>query len=118
MTTHSIVHIEFPAAETAQSTEFYSKLFGWQVQHHPEMSYPTFAVEGGVGGGFPQVDGEMVQPGNVLVYVSTDDIEASLARVEELGGQTVVPRTDIPGIGFFAIFRDPTGNRVALYSER
>ena len=52
----------------------------------------------------------------MLVYVGTDDIEASLAKAESLGGSTIVPKTEIPGQGWFAVFTDPTGNRMALYT--
>lgn len=114
---NQIVHVEFPAADAEAAGQFYAELFGWKTQSVPEMSYVLFHADGGPGGGFPTVDGEMVQPGGVLVYVDTDDIEASLARAEALGGTTLVPRTEIPGIGWFAIFTDPTGNRVALYTD-
>jgi predicted enzyme related to lactoylglutathione lyase len=113
---HPIVHVEIPAANQQAAGDFYAKLFGWNIQHMPEMNYSTFAAEGGPGGGFPQV-GDMAKPGEVLIYVGTDDIEASLAQAESLGGKTVVPKTEIPGIGWFGIFQDPTGNRMALYTN-
>jgi predicted enzyme related to lactoylglutathione lyase len=114
---HPIVHVEFPATNIDATAAFYAELFGWKVEHHPEMDYATFAAEGGPGGGFPRADGERLNPGDVLVYVGTDDIEASLARAESLGGSTVVPKTEIPHIGWFAVFSDPTGNRVALFTS-
>ena len=116
MSQHPIVHVEIPAADQAASGEFYSELFGWKYQAFPELDYAMFEAEGGPGGGFPKVDGQMVTPGSVMVYIGTDDIEASLAKAESLGGSTVVPKTEIPGQGWFAIFSDPTGNRLALYT--
>jgi predicted enzyme related to lactoylglutathione lyase len=118
MASHPIVHVEFPSNDLQASGRFYAELFGWGVEHHPEMNYATFEAQGGPGGGFPQVDGQVVTPGAVLVYVGTDDIDASLAKAESLGGQTVVPKTEIPSIGWFGVFTDPTGNRVALYTPR
>jgi predicted enzyme related to lactoylglutathione lyase len=117
MASHPIVHIEFPAANSAAAGSFYAELFGWRVRQRPELGgYAYFEADGGLGGGFPQVDGQMVTPGNVLVYVGTDDIEATLARAEQLGGSRVVPKTKIPPLGWFAVFADPTGNRVALFT--
>jgi len=113
---HAIVHVEIPAADQESTGKFYSELFGWSFQSHPEMDYAMFEAEGGPGGGYPKLDGEIVTPGAVMVYVGTDDIEASLAKAESLGGKTVVPKTEIPGQGWFAIFSDPTGNRLALYT--
>ena len=57
-----------------------------------------------------------VQAGDVLVYVATDDVQASLAKAESLGGKTLVPKTEIPKIGWFGIFADPTGNKVGLFT--
>ncbi len=117
MNQHPIVHVEIPAEDQAASGQFYSDLFGWKIQSFPEMGYATFDAEGGPGGGFPKIDGEGVTPGAVLVYVGTDDIEASLAKAESLGGNTVVPKTEIPGMGWFGVFSDPAGNRIALYTN-
>ena len=116
MSQHPIVHVEIPAADQAASGQFYSELFGWKYSAYPEMDYAVFEAEGGPGGGFPKVNGQDVTPGSVLVYVGTDDIEASLAKAESLGGSTIVPKTEIPGQGWFAVFSDPTGNRLALYT--
>jgi predicted enzyme related to lactoylglutathione lyase len=113
---HPIVHVEIPAADQESTGKFYSELFGWKYQAFPELDYALFEAEGGPGGGFPKVDGQTVTPGAVMVYIGTDDIEASLAKAESLGGSTVVPKTEIPGQGWFAIFSDPTGNRLALYT--
>lgn len=117
MAGHTIVHVEIPAANGGAAGEFYAELFGWKVQNYAGMNYTMFEAEGGPGGGFPQVDGEMVSSGSVLIYVGTDDIDASLAKAEQLGGATIVPKTQIPGVGWFGIFSDPTGNRVGLYSD-
>jgi predicted enzyme related to lactoylglutathione lyase len=114
---HPIVHVEIPTTSNDDARRFYSALFGWNVQVYPEMDYAMFEAEGGPGGGFPKVDNELVKPGGVLVYVGTDDIDASLSKAESLGGSTVVPKTEIPGVGWFGIFSDPTGNRIALYTS-
>ena len=49
---------------------------------------------------------------------ATDDIDASLAKAESLGGKTVIPKTEIPGVGWFGFFSDPTGNVVSLYTSK
>jgi predicted enzyme related to lactoylglutathione lyase len=116
MSTHQIVHVELPSHDWQAAGEFYSRLFGWTIRPVPGMNYATFDTGDGRGGGFPVIDDEMVSPGAVLIYVDTDDIEASLARAEALGGKTVVPKTTIPGIGWFGIFQDPSGNRIALFT--
>ena len=116
MAEHAIVHVEFAARDPQAAGRFYSDLFGWRVETDPTFNYAMFQAPPGPGGGFPQVDGQQYQPGDVLVYVATDDIEATLRRVEELGGTTLMPKTEIPNVGWFAIFSEPAGTRAALFT--
>lgn len=116
MPKHPIIHIEFSAHSLEAAAQFYAELFDWKMQPMPEMNYTTFEAEGGPGGGFDPVS-EQIPAGLVLVYVATDDIEASLAKAESLGGKTIVPKTEIPHVGWFGIFLDPTGNSVGLFTE-
>jgi len=51
------------------------------------------------------------------VYVDTADIDASLAKVEQLGGKVMLPRSEIPGMGWFALFSDPSGNQIGLFED-
>ena len=115
MSKNNIVHIEFSTLDREASAKFYGDLFGWKTEQMPEMNYATFDTEAGLGGGFSQVQADN-PVGTVLVYVDTDDIEATLAKIDKLGGKSLVPKTEIPGIGWFGIFADPTGNKVGLYT--
>ena len=113
---HAIVHIEIPAHDQASAAGFYRDLFGWQIQAAPDLDYTFFQAMWGAGGGFSTVDDEVVTPGRLLIYVATDDIEATLTEAERLGGRTLTPRSVIPNVGWYAIFLDPTGNRVGLFT--
>lgn len=116
MSDHPIVHIEIPAADVKAASEFYAQVFGWQIDHSME-NYPMFAAEGGPGGGFTQLSDPGHSVGRPLLYLGTDDIEASLADVEAHGGKTLQPKMEIPHVGWFAIFADPAGNAIALYTD-
>ena len=116
MSKHNIVHVEIPANDPKAGSKFYSEAFGWGLQEFPEMDYITFDPGEGPGGGFPKVD-DQIKPGDVTVYIETDDIEESLAKIESLGGKTVMEKTEIPQTGWFAWFNDPTGNTMALYTS-
>ena len=71
--------------------------------------------EDGIGGHITALGHE---PHNyVTVYVRVDDIEAYLEKAETLGGQTVVPATEIPGMGRFAWFSDLDGNTIGLWTD-
>jgi len=115
---HTICHVEIVAADPATSSRFYGDLFGWKMSAMPvdgSTTYHTFETPAGLGGGFPSI-GVDYKPGDVIVYISTDDIDATLARVTELGGRTLLGKTEIPGMGWYAQFADPTGNRLGLYT--
>ncbi|MBW8012195.1 MAG: VOC family protein [Chloroflexi bacterium] len=117
MSKHTIVHVEIPGNNPSETGKFYADLFGWKTEEVPGMDYISFETGEGAGGGFPKVD-DQIKIGDVIVYVSTDDIEASLKKAESLGGKTMLPKTEIPGMGWFAWFTDPDGNTLALYTGR
>ena len=122
MAEYGIVHLELSANEPDSACRFYADLFGWKIQSMPEMGYVMFSGPAGTGGGFNKVGDNPgggstpTKAGDVVVYFSTDDIEATLAKAESLGGTQIVPKMEIPGMGWFAIFRDPTGNNIGLYT--
>ena len=122
MSGRPIVHIEIPAQSPAKLSAFYKELFGWELQSVPGMPYVTFKTspmqfgDPGLGGGFPPIDGQLYKPGDVTVYIGSGDIEADLKQIERLGGKTVLPKTEIPSTGWYALFTDPDGNRLALFT--
>ena len=116
MSKRNVVHIEIPAANVQAAGKFYQDLFGWKMEHAAEFDYTMWSDGSGYGGGFNKVSQE-TPAGQVIVYIDSDDIGADLRRVEELGGTVVAPKTEIPGTGWFGIFQDPTGNKIALYTS-
>ena len=118
MSQHSIVHIEFSANDPKAAGDFYKHLFGWKIETIPDMDYVTFEVTPELGGGFLDIDEQYFRTGDIIPYINTDDIESTLDRVVSLGGKILKPKTEIPGIGWYAFFADPTGNRVGLYSSK
>ena len=117
MSAHPIVHIEIPTQNPTTASEFYSTVFGWKIEADAEMDYVMFDAGNQLGGGFPKIDGEMFKGNDLIVYIDTDDIEATLATIEAHGGKALLPKTEIPTIGWFAFFADPSGNRMALYKS-
>jgi uncharacterized protein len=107
-----LVHFELPATDTARAREFWSGLFGWKFNSwsEPVEYHMTEGVEP-VGAIFHT---EQSEPGCPVVYFDTDDIDASVARIGELGGQAE-GKQPIPGIGWFARCRDSEGNAFSLF---
>jgi predicted enzyme related to lactoylglutathione lyase len=122
MSKHPIVHIEIPAQDPAQAVKFYNALFDWKMEVNDQFNYHMFDPGDGPGGAFvnvgmdPSGSNEM-KINEPLIYVGTDDIPQTLNRAVELGGKLFYPETEIPGQGWFAIFQDISGNKVALYKS-
>ena len=117
MSKRNVVHIEIPAADLVKAAQFYQALFGWKITRDEKMDYSMWEPSEGPGGGFSPLD-EQVKPGDVLIYIDSEDIEVDLKQVVNLGGKVIRPKTEITGIGWFGIFKDPTGNTIALYTSK
>jgi uncharacterized protein len=103
---------ELTSRDTAGAKAFYPEVFGWafeDVEMGP-MKYTTWSLNGGPIGGMletpPEVPPEV--PSYWMPYFGVPDTDAAVAQIEELGGKTMVPGTDIPS-GRFAIATDPHG---------
>lgn len=108
-----VVHFEIGCRNKEQTEGFYSELFGWKVESFGAAGMISTGSEAGIGGHFTALGHE---PHNyVLVYVLVDDIPACLARAEELGGKTLLPQTEVPGMGWFAWLADPEGTTVGIW---
>ena len=113
MSHHPIVHIELSTRDREADATFYNKLFGWEFKHFPEMNYVTFTAEGGPGGGLNPIN-DNYPAGTVVFYVETDDIKATLEKVEKLGGKSLMPPQEVPDVGWISLFQDLTGNMIGL----
>jgi hypothetical protein len=111
----SIVHVEFHAREPARVKEFYGKVFGWKFKEMPEMEYTLFEAPSPPNGGL-QKAGENLGPG-VLNYILSKSIDDTTRKIKAAGGTIVVPKTPIPSVGWFAVFKDPDGTVQALYED-
>ena len=80
------------------------------------MTYTMFQNGGGtdVGGCMQLMEG-MQAPPHWLVYIGTDDVDATTARAKELGATVHVEPADIPNIGRFSVLQDPTGAAFGLF---
>ncbi len=116
MTKHNIVHIEIPARSLEAAGKFYQDLFGWKITPIPEMNYSTWEPLEPPRGGFTTVS-EDAKVGEVLIHVDSDDIAADLKKAKALGATIIRERTEIPGVGWWGVFKDPTGNKIALFTS-
>ena len=113
-----VVHFEILGGRDNELERFYSQLFGWKINSNNPMKYGIIDTESGngaIGGGVgPSNDG-----GNrVSIYISVDDLQATLDDVERLGGKTILPPTDVPGGPRLAMFSDPSGNVTGIMARK
>jgi len=109
-----IIWYELMSANADASRAFYSAVLAWEIDARPtgDMDYRMIAAPDGlVGGlfGLPAVALENgAQPGWVF-YVSVDDLDGAIGRIESAGGGLIMPPSEIPGTGRFAFVTDPQG---------
>lgn len=110
---------EIPATNIERAAAFYSKVFGIEM-HMMNMAGTQMAMFPAEGGGGALVKGEDYNPSmnGSLVYLNGgDDLSQPLGNIEAAGGKVIVPKTHIgDGMGYFAMFIDSEGNKVALHS--
>ena len=117
-----VVHFELPFDDEARAKAFYGDLFGWQMQDVPGMAYTLVttgpsgdrgATEAGfVNGGMGQRGAPLGQP---VVVIDVDDIDRTLAQVQERGGSVVREKMSVGPMGWNAYFADPEGTVVGLW---
>jgi hypothetical protein len=119
---HTIVHFEIPADNVQKLKEFYGGLFGWKIERYPgPMEYwslQTVPVDDkgmtlrpGVNGGLMPRQMPEQKPVN---YISVESIDEYSKKAVALGGKIAVPKTELPGMGWWAIALDPEGNQIGL----
>jgi predicted enzyme related to lactoylglutathione lyase len=109
---------ELASPDLDGSQQFYSELFGWQiepVQSSPEMEYRRIKNSAGHNNGGMRPVMPPGTPPHWLVYFGSEDIDAALAKAEQLGGKKLTDAMDI-GMGKIAVVQDPQGAVFALYS--
>ncbi|MFO0839474.1 MAG: VOC family protein [Phycisphaerae bacterium] len=115
-----VVHFEIGCQNIQTTRQFYGNLFGWEYM----PGAPNMAMIGNLGPFAPNktegIGGHLNSLGHpphqyVTVYVQVEDIEATLEKAAKLGGSTLVPKQEVPGMGWFAWFKDPEGNCLGLW---
>jgi predicted enzyme related to lactoylglutathione lyase len=109
---HPVIHAEIRSADPDATRAFFSELFGWT---YSDGAFPGYSfVDTGVEGAIPTAIGPL-QGGSdtALFFVGVQDVEATLARAEELGGKIVQPAQQVPGVTF-GVFADAQGHLVGV----
>ena len=111
------VWVDLATKDAAAARDFYSKLFGWNVEVNPDPQYGGY--------GLARVDGKDAagigpaqspdQPSAWSLYVGTDDLEKLSQKVTAAGGSVIAPAFDVGDQGRMAVFADPTGAVISAW---
>lgn len=119
-----VCHFEIPYSDKNRVSEFYQKVFGWQIEHMEEMPY-SFAITtpigedmqpqqaGGINGGMYERGAEGSQ--TPVVVMEVDSCEKRVKDVEAAGGSTVMAVQQIGDMGIYAQVKDSEENIVGLW---
>ena len=114
-----VVHWELMSKDPAKVSAFYEKIFGWKIQHMPELNYRFVETggAGGINGGILKPDREGPWPGNMTIYIDVEDLAAYRKRIVEAGGKILVEEQAVPGMGTLSLFSDPEGRMMGLWVQ-
>ncbi len=118
---NSINWFEIPVLDFSNAKKFYESIMGYEMYTQDMMGYQMgfFKCDKeAVGGAIVKGEGYVPSATGSLVYLNGgDDLNNVLSKVEKAGGKILLPKKLITEeIGYFAIFLDVEGNKVALHS--
>jgi len=108
-------YVEFSAHDIPATKVFFATSFGWSFEDFgPE--YTAFSGEGLDGGFFKSDQSSLTNNGAALLVFYSNNLEATLSKVERSGGQIIKPIFMFPGGRRFH-FLEPSGNEFAVWSD-
>jgi predicted enzyme related to lactoylglutathione lyase len=119
-----VVHFEIPADDNQRANTFYQSAFGWTLTPMQEMDY-TIAITtpsdeqtgmpsapGAINGAlFPRTE-NLKTP---IITIDVEDVDAALGQIESAGGSVAQAKDAVPGMGYYAYFKDSEGNLMGLW---
>jgi predicted enzyme related to lactoylglutathione lyase len=111
------VHVELHTQDPERAKKFYTELFDWNLEDVPDMNYTIIKVGEETGGGMMKSPMPDAMP-QWVPYVLVDDIAASTEKAKSLGATVLADVTEIPGMGSYSMFLDPTGAAFALWQPQ
>jgi predicted enzyme related to lactoylglutathione lyase len=109
--------VDLASDDAAASRDFYSKLFGWNIEVNPDPQYGGYGIaklgsEDAAGIGGKQ---DPSAPTAWTLYIGTDDVEDLARRIQAAGGSVAAPPFDVGDQGRMAVFIDPAGAFISAW---
>jgi len=118
---HFVNWFEIPALNFHRAVNFYNQIYGIEMETTNMNNYDMafFPANKGIGGAVVYGEGCIPSDAGPLVYLNGGrDLDVILSRIEPAGGRIILQKTLInEAVGYFALFIDTEGNRLALHSK-
>ena len=106
-----VIHFEIAAENPERAVKFYQKAFGWMIEKWGPVDYWLVTTgeneEPGINGAITEKNDHLASTTNTIGVVSFED---AVKRIIEAGGQQLMPKTAVPGIGYMTYCKDTEGN--------
>jgi len=118
---HYVSWFEIPVLNLVRAVGFYNFIYGIKMETTESGGYAMaiFPADHGIGGALVAGEGSIPSETGTLVYLNAGkDMSSILGRVEHAGGRIILEKTLISEeSGYFALFIDTEGNKLALHSK-
>jgi len=109
-----LCHWELMVSDVKKAQQFYGKVFDWKFDDSSTPGYTLIQT------GSEPTGGMMAKPSEAPAcglgsYFLVNSIEQTLSKASQAKAAVVCPKTEIPGIGWFAVFTDPDGIPVGIF---
>jgi len=107
---------ELMAVDARKAAAFYGEIFGWNVQHQPQMNLLMIHVgERPIGHIMDIPTSAQGMPSAWFLYVLASDLESTSQKATTLGAKLLMPKTEVPNTGWFCLLQDPAGAHFYLW---
>jgi predicted enzyme related to lactoylglutathione lyase len=110
-----IDYVEFPAKDIKAAKSFFKTVFNWSFEDFGP-DYTAFSDQGIDGGFYRSELTASTQNGGALIVFYSKEMEKTMSKIVEAGGEIIRPIFSFPGGRRFH-FGDPNGNEYAVWSD-
>ena len=113
-----VVHFELPADDPERAVKFYQDVFNWKIDKW-EGPIDYWLVMTGKEGE-PGIDGAIGRRSEMMGYVNMVDVpsvDEFTGKIVTAGGEVVMPKSPVPGVGYMAYCKDTEGNIFGIMQE-
>lgn len=125
-----VQHFEIAVDDVARAKKFYEGLFGWKTAEIPMpqgevyVGLQTGPVDdkrrpkepGYIGGGMFKRDPHLPMKGTT-VTITVENLDSTLEKVKAAGGEVLMGKMEIGGMGFYAYIKDTEGNTIGMWQN-